>query len=65
MASVSDYFADDEDYEEVLEKASRAAQGNERADEFVDEMIELFEQYGRKAFISESQMDWLQRLADS
>ena len=58
-----DFFEEESDFEELLEKAdSGARSAGDR--EFVENMIEYQEMYGLNTFISEAQLEWLQRLAD-
>lgn len=58
-----DHFASEEEFEEFLELADAGARSVAEVD-FVTEMIERQEQYGLDVFISTSQLEWLQRLAN-
>lgn len=60
----SDFFDSEEAFEELLELASRGARSPSEID-FVDSMIERQEEYGLSAFISDGQIEWLRKLANS
>jgi hypothetical protein len=60
--TVGDRFEGDE-FERLLDDAQRGAV-TERDMDFVADMIEKFEQYGEKMFLSERQAAYLESLAD-
>lgn len=62
MSTVQDHYTD-EDFEELLEDA-RINAANDWEEQFVSDMTGRFEQYGRRMFISHSQRDHIERIAN-
>ncbi len=57
-----DFFESEEAFEELLELADSGARSVSETD-FVCGMIERQEEYGLDTFITESQLEWLRKLA--
>lgn len=60
---LEDFITDDDEFEELLDLAMANAR-SDRAEEFCSDLEEKFEKYGLKMFMSQSQWNWLERLAD-
>ncbi len=61
MSQVQDYFSEGE-FEELLEQAERNI-ANDWEHEFVSSMCGKYEEYGKRMFLSDSQMEHLERIA--
>lgn len=59
---VQDHYTDAE-FEELLDDAEANA-ANDWEEKFVDDMKERYSQYGRRMFLSETQRQKLERIAD-
>ena len=64
MPKAKDFFDSEEEFQTLLEKADSGARSETERD-FVADMIEREDSYGRDVFISEAQIEWLRRLANS
>lgn len=62
MAKVSEKFKEIGDYQELLASAEDRAKGDWEA-KFVSDMNNRFEQYKEKTFISEKQLEILNKIA--
>lgn len=59
---VQDHFEDDE-FESLLSAASMNA-ANDWESDFVSDMEERFDQYGRRMFLTDRQLEILERIAN-
>lgn len=60
---LQDIFDDEAEFEELLESAKNNA-ANDWEENFIAGQIEKFEEFGRRMYLSESQQEHLERIAN-
>jgi len=63
MTTVTDFKYTHDEFEEILDNANIGASTDVETD-FVDDMIEKFQEYGMDTYVSQKQLDWLLKLTD-
>jgi len=63
MSKVRDHFDDEADFERLLDDADRYAAG-EWQEEFVSDLRDRFEEYGMGMYLSDRQLEILERIAN-
>lgn len=59
---VANFYGDGEAYEAILRAADEGCE-TDADTHFVEQMIQRWDEYGMRAFLSEPQNQWLRRLA--
>jgi hypothetical protein len=62
MTRISDDYTREE-FEALLDEAESGAEGY-REEEFVEDMRQKFREYGTRAYLSDAQREWLERIAE-
>jgi hypothetical protein len=62
MAKLEDFYNDETEFSALLDEAERES-NNAAEDNFVDDMTNKFEKYGLQMYITQKQINWLQKIA--
>lgn len=62
MAKLEEFYDDETEFSKLLDEAERES-NNAPEDSFVDDMTSRFRRYGLQMYITNKQINWLQKIA--